>query len=194
MSSEHSAHTGPLGPGAVVLVVGPSGAGKDALIAGARDVLAEDPRFVFVTRHITRPAHASEAFVSVTEAGFQDSLARGEYALSWIAHGLGYGIPGTLDSAVKEGRIAIFNASRTAIAAARARYAKVHVVLIDCPVAIRAKRIAARGRETEDEVIERLGRRVEGFDAASADAVIDNSGALGDGVARLVAVLSGFLD
>lgn len=172
--------------------MGPSGVGKDALIAGARSALASDPRFAFVTRDITRPAHPSESFAPVTDTEFQVRLARGEYALSWGAHGLHYGIPRSLDGMIAEGCTAIFNASRMAIPAARARYATVKVVLVDCPIDVRARRMAARGREPEAEIAARLARRVEDFNAAAADAVIDNSGSLEDGVTRLVAALRTF--
>ncbi|MEL6873244.1 MAG: phosphonate metabolism protein/1,5-bisphosphokinase (PRPP-forming) PhnN, partial [Pseudomonadota bacterium] len=48
------------------LIVGPSGSGKDALLAGARKQLADDPRFYFPKRVVSRTAHASEDFVSMT--------------------------------------------------------------------------------------------------------------------------------
>ena len=178
-----------IGPGTVVLVVGPSGVGKDALLAGAKARLRGKPSFVFIRRTITRAPHDSEDFRSISETEFETACAGGRFALWWRAHGLGYGVPDDLDQNVREGRVCIFNASRTAIPAARARYACVHAVLVTCPLERRAERLALRGRETQIAVLKRLAHSVESFDERMADETIENSGALRDGIERLVAIL-----
>ncbi len=99
----------------IFAVVGPSGAGKDTLIAGA---LARRPDLRLVRRVITRPAAAGgEDFDGVTEAEFTARLKRGDFALHWQAHGLRYGIPA--DQVTGPGTV-VFNGSRAALPAALA--------------------------------------------------------------------------
>ncbi len=78
----------------LILVVGPSGAGKDALIDGARQRLTATGAFYLTRRVVTRPLSAGgEDHESVTAERFREMQAAGAFLLSWNAHGLAYGIP-----------------------------------------------------------------------------------------------------
>lgn len=143
----------------LVAIVGPSGAGKDTLMNAARAALADDPRFVFVRRVITRPAEAGgEDHEPCSPEIFALRGASGEFALDWHAHGLSYGVPVTGLAPLKTGAVVIVNLSRKAIPAAEMAFPRLAVVEITAPVAVLAERLAARGRESRDEIITRLAR------------------------------------
>ena len=179
-SSEAGSRTAaePIGPGRVVLVVGPSGAGKDAVLGEAARRLGGDPRFLFPKRVVTRESNAAEDHDSLTSAAFAAELQRGAFALHWQAHGLSYSIPAEIDAAARAGRSVVFNASRRVVPVARVRYTNAAVVLIDAPLQLRARRLATRDRERAKAIGVRLERVVAEFSAREVDLVIDNSGAL----------------
>jgi phosphonate metabolism protein PhnN/1,5-bisphosphokinase (PRPP-forming) len=140
----------------LVLVVGPSGAGKDTLLGLARAALADNPRIRFVRRVITRPDDAGgEDHEAISEAEF----AARSFALQWQAHGLHYGIPDDLTDDLAAGSAVVANVSRGVIAHAAERY-PTSVIEITAPPHILAQRLAARGRETDDDVAKRLSRSV----------------------------------
>ncbi len=145
--------------GALVLVVGPSGSGKDTLIGLARHALANDPKFIFPRRVITRTALAdAEDHDTMELDAFLKAEAEGRFALSWGAHGLRYGILGDHLASVPEGATAIINVSRGAIPHAEKLGCRVTVLSIVCDPALLAERIAKRGRETVEEIAARLKR------------------------------------
>jgi ribose 1,5-bisphosphokinase len=172
----------------LVLVVGPSGAGKDTLINAAKAELAGDRRFVFPRRVVTRPALAAlEDHDSVTPQEFALQEANGAYALSWDAHGLKYGLPVSIEDDVTAGRVVVMNGSRAMVGAAREKFRGTVVVLIGATPDVRALRLAGRGRETAAEVAARLAREV---DTSMPNAIlVDNSGDLEAGKARFLAAL-----
>jgi ribose 1,5-bisphosphokinase len=173
--------------GCLVLVVGPSGAGKDTLLAGARAALAADPRFLFARRVVTREPDGSEDHSSLTPAQFDAAAAEGAFLLSWRAHGLSYGIYNTASAHMNAGGIVVCNVSRTVVAIARAGGAAFRVVLVTAPAALRAARRAARGRDGDQG--ERLVRVVDTFDPREVDFTVHNIGEPAEAIAELVAFL-----
>lgn len=177
----------PIGPGRLVLVVGPSGAGKDTLIAAVHQRLAANETFLFPRRIVTRPASAAEDNVEADEATFARIAEAGGLALSWTAHGHRYGIPAVVDHAVYEGRTAVCNVSREVVPIARQRYANVTVVEITAPAEVLKSRVSARSRPTDGDSVTRVERRLRV--AVDADVTIVNDGPLDSAVDRLLAVV-----
>lgn len=167
------------GSGVLVVVVGPSGAGKDSVIGYARDRLAGEPRLHFVRRVITRPCDpGSEDHDTLSPEGFAQALSRGAFALSWESHGLSYGIPASLDDILSSGAAAVLNGSRAALPATRSRYVNVLPVLITAAPEILTARLGSRGREAGEQVRDRLARNAD-FDLSAFDGeIIDNGGPL----------------
>lgn len=177
--------------GTLFLIVGPSGAGKDTLIDGARAALAGDRRFVFARRVISRPVDAGgEAHEPVVREEFDRRARSGEFLLHWTAHGLGYGLPVALDRDLAEGRNVVANVSRTVIADAAARCVPTRVIVITASPEARARRLAARGREDSSGVASRLARVAEVPAGVASDTVV-NDGTAPEGIARLVSILKG---
>ena len=142
-----------------MLVVGPSGSGKDTLINLSRQALIDDARFIFPRRVITRMAQAdAEDHDTMDLAAFERAEAAGEFALSWGAHGLRYGITANGVALLQEGHTAIINVSRQVIGAAEALGHRVTVLSIVCDPMLLAERIAKRGRENADDISKRLKR------------------------------------
>ncbi|MFG1298172.1 phosphonate metabolism protein/1,5-bisphosphokinase (PRPP-forming) PhnN [Xanthobacter sp. V3C-3] len=172
-----------LGPGTLLLVVGPSGAGKDTLIDLARVRFADDARVLFARRLVTRPPGAGEAHGTLAEAEFEAGRAAGRFPLCWKAHGLSYALGPEVAQAIAAGGVVVANGSRATLPEARARFARVRVVQVTAPPAVRAARLAARGREDAADIEERLRRSPE-VDVAP-DLVIENVGSPAQGGAAL---------
>jgi ribose 1,5-bisphosphokinase len=179
-----------IGPGRLILVVGPSGAGKDTLLGLAKAAFADDGRIVFPRRVITRQASASEYNEEVSTGTFEAALVRDEYATHWDAHGHRYALSRAIDDDIRSGHTVVANVSRTIIAAMRRAYANVVVVSITAPPNVLAERIAMRARGSDGTIEQRLHRTVDEA-AAVPDVSIVNAGSAEYHTRQLVRIIKG---
>ncbi|MCP3440454.1 phosphonate metabolism protein/1,5-bisphosphokinase (PRPP-forming) PhnN [Bradyrhizobium sp. CCGUVB14] len=166
---------GAIGPGRLVLVVGPSGAGKDTLLRLAQAACAGDHDIVFPRRVVTRASSADEDNIALSPDEFARARDHGDFAVHWDAHGHSYALPLEINDDIRAGRAVVANVSRTVIAALRQNYANVVVVAITAPPDVLAQRLAARARNTDGNIADRLTRNVDDA-SANADVTILNAG------------------
>lgn len=183
-------HDAMIGPGRLILVVGPSGAGKDTLLGLAKAACADDPGIIFPRRLITREASASEDNEQVSVGAFQQAVADGGYAMHWDAHGHHYALPLAINHDISAGRTVVANVSRTVIATARRNYVHTVVVAITAPPDVLAARLATRARASDGSLDRRLARAVDEVTAVP-DFTIVNSGSAADHARQLVRIIRG---
>jgi len=173
--------------GRLVLVVGPSGAGKDTILRHLEATLPLDADIAIARRYITRPADPDgERHIPVTHAAYAALQRTGAFVLCWESHGLGYGIGREILSCLEAGMWVVVNGSRVHVSDARARFAgRLSVVLVTASPDVLAKRLAARNRETREEIEARLARTAEIAVNVKPDLVILNDGDLAEAVTTL---------
>ncbi len=162
-------------PPRIVAVVGPSGVGKDSLIAA---LAAADPAMRPLRRDVTRAANGTEPFRSVTDAEFDDLEAGNAFALAWGAHGLRYGVRRAEIAALAPGETGLVNLSRGMLARAAEVLPWLAVLSVTAPADVLAARLASRGREDAPAIAARLARRVPTIPEGSPVLELDNGGAL----------------
>lgn len=166
----------------LLVVVGRSGVGKDAVIGAWLRHFAPGARPHLARRVITRERHPSEDHEPVSVTAFHQLAAGQRLAFRWQAHGLHYGVRWSELAALHEGRCVVVNGSRQHLPQLREQAPQARVVEIVLPEALRQQRLQSRGRETAAEVATRLSRSAPD---SAADLVIDNSGPLDEAVAAL---------
>lgn len=169
--------------GWLFLIAGPSGAGKDSVMAGAVARLRATMPIELVQRVITRPPEPDgERNFEVSEAEFERLRVAGEFLLDWEAHGLLYAIPRSILPHIEAGQILLANVSRTRLMAGLAAYPNSATVIVEASKAVRAERLAARGREDRLNQNARVARHV---DDVPVDLRIQNDSSLDEAVHRL---------
>jgi ribose 1,5-bisphosphokinase len=175
--------------GRLIYLIGPSGSGKDSLIDAARERL-HLMNCEVARRVITRSAESvGEDAVGVTSAEFQRFQSAGKFALSWHANGLDYGISAEIDQWLKSGRHVLVNGSRGHLREAQERYPTLMPVLLTVKDEVLRERLLRRGRETREQIDQRLARNALFTERRSSNQAVfqlDNSGDLADAVAQLL--------
>lgn len=144
--------------GKLIWLMGPSGSGKDSLLAALRQ--REHTQLLVAHRYITRAANAgNENHIALSEQEFFTRAGQNLLALSWHANGLYYGVGVEIDLWLHAGFDVVVNGSRAHLPQAQARYGKALLpICLQVSPDILRQRLQARGRESETEIAARLAR------------------------------------
>ena len=194
LEAHREATSAPQQSGRMVVVVGPSGAGKDTLIGRAAQYFEGRTDVHFARRVITRGADAGgEDHISVSEGGFEAMDRAGSFAVSWTAHGLKYGIPAAVLQELSQGNIVIANGSRSVLDRFRAAFPRLTVINVTARPEVLAERLEARGRETRADILKRLERGSLIVDGDDNVVTIDNSGTVDEAAHQMIDTLETIL-
>ncbi|MCV2881505.1 phosphonate metabolism protein/1,5-bisphosphokinase (PRPP-forming) PhnN [Actibacterium sp. XHP0104] len=173
--------------GRLIAVVGPSGAGKDSVMAGLKAAL---PGLRLVRRTITRARDlGGEDHDAVTPEAFRAAARAGMFCVHWSAHGLNYGIPADVLTDTRRGIDCLANFSRGALGQAQTVFPNMIVLNITASPETLARRLAGRGRESVAEITARLARAGSPLPEGLQVVSITNDGALADTVCRALNAL-----
>jgi ribose 1,5-bisphosphokinase len=181
--------------GRLFLIVGNSGSGKDSLLAEVltRWPISEKPIRI-PQRYITRPAHDSEQYISVTTREFGDLKRNNKIWLTWHVYNTDYGVPTIVLDWLSQRQHVVVNVSREIIPRARRIIPDLKVIFVSVPLEITLQRMRSRRREAENEPSfqQRLHRAKENQTLKSADFIVDNSGSLDVSAKKLLNYILSF--
>lgn len=166
----------------IVLIIGPSGAGKDTLIKEAKKEFKE--KINFVKRYITRESDVNESNYYIDEYAFEILRHNSYFASSWNAHGNFYGIPKRF---IKNG-INLISISRGRIKDFENLYDNVYTINITLPKEILNQRLLKRGRENKEDIEKRVQREYEKIEAKNL-IEFDNLASIEDSKKNFISLL-----
>lgn len=185
--------------GTLVYLAGPSGAGKDSLMAWLATHWPHAPGWPalhLAARVVTRcaAAHGSALDLlqeSVDEVGFAALLAQGLLDMHWQANGLHYGIRTSELAPLSKGACVLVNGSRAHVPQALRQHPGLCVLSVTAPADLLAVRLWARQRENRAAVQARLERNATVAEVTHPrSVVVCNSGVLADAGAQALAGLA----
>lgn len=177
--------------GKLVLIVGPSGAGKDTLMERVLTHHACTQPLILVQRIITRPADSGgEDHRAMSEDDFERALHSGEFLIHWNAHGLRYALPADILDLIDSGKTVLANVSRQVVSNIAKLGLPLAVLEVTAPRETRAQRLAGRGRETASDILGRLKLLEWEIPPGVNYYRVDNDADLNTGVERFLISLS----
>ncbi|WP_221794656.1 thymidine phosphorylase [Oceanobacter mangrovi] len=142
--------------GMLVLVVGPSGVGKDTLIDLTLQRLYGH-KVGRAMRVVSRPADAGgEDHIAVSESEFAEWQRSGRLLTSWQAHDLHYGLQADIPARIAAGETVIANVSRKVVRQLAELDLPVTLIEITASKEVLKQRLIERGRESMEGVQQRL--------------------------------------
>ncbi len=142
----------------IILIVGPSGSGKDTLLRHARKALESQHGFIFSKRYITRPPDTNEDNYYVDQYAFEQLCRGGFFLATWEAHNNLYGIPHHIFITSETSSAIVCSISRTAISDFEKIYSDSVTINVTASDEILRERLAKRGREDELSINRRIQR------------------------------------
>lgn len=163
--------------GPLFAIVGPSGSGKDTVINWLRVNLEDRSDVLFVRRVITRIAdirHEDHDTMSTEE--FSLAEQNGEFAVTWGAHDLRYGIPADVKNHLDTGGVGIVNGSRRTLEDMHACFENLQVICLTVDPTVLAARLKARDRKSDTNINTRIAQAQLPLSSILNVTRIDNTG------------------
>jgi phosphonate metabolism protein PhnN/1,5-bisphosphokinase (PRPP-forming) len=172
----------------VILLVGPSGSGKDTLLRTARRQFENTGKITLVRRYITRPPGHDEDNYYVDNTCFSILKMNNFFISCWQAHGNEYGIPHHIFKAHDGIATFLCSISREAVSDFEHAFQNVIVVQVTVPQMILRQRLQKRGRENPSDIEQRIKRSTKPFQAKNL-VTFDNSADLEHSQQDFIALL-----
>ncbi|MFC1803388.1 hypothetical protein ACFL0D_05415, partial [Thermoproteota archaeon] len=157
------------------LVIGNSGAGKDTVIRAVLEKYPSHKKTLKVPKRVvTRKSSISEDYESVDIEKFNELKKSSKFAFDWESYTHYYGIRKEIIDWLRAGHPVIVNVSRDVIKLAKQKFPSAKVIFIRVPLEVTVNRIIERGRESHDEILDRVVRARDHQDFPNADLIVDN--------------------